>query len=235
NPNIPKGGRVPLTVSANRLQGYEGPIEIEMKGLPAGVTAGPAKISAGEDSTVVVLSASADAFADAPPAALEILGHATINSHDVARSANLNDMLDADMHPELSLQLATIIPPPDVVVTTDLRQVSLEPGQQVTVTLHVERQNGYKGRVPCYVKNLPRGVQVVNIGLNGVLVTESQTSRTFTLRAEDWVKPIEQPIYVVGEVESDSSTNHASPPLELKVTGRKQAQSVAGSQAANVN
>jgi hypothetical protein len=177
NPNIPKGGRMPLTVSVDRLQGYEGPVEIEVKGLPAGVTAGPAKISAGEDSTVVVLSASADASVDAPPGAM----------------------------------------------TTDTRQVSLEPGQQVTVTLHIERQNGYKGRVPCFVKNLPRGVQVVNIGLNGVLVTETQTSRTFTLRAEEWAKPIEQPIYVVAEVESDSSTNHASPSLELKVTEHKQA------------
>ena len=230
NPNIPKGGRVPLTVSVDRLQGYEGPVEVEVKGLPAGVTAGPAKISAGEDSTVVVLTASADASVDAPPGAMEIVGHATINGRDVARSANLNAMLE-----EQSLQLATIIPPPDVVVTTDTRQLSLEPGQQVTVTLHIERQNGYKGRVPCYVKNLPRGVQVVNIGLNGVLVTESQTSRTFTLRAEDWAKPIEQPIYVVAEVESDSSTNHASPPLELKVTEHKQAASTGDSQAARQN
>ncbi len=229
NPNIPKGGRTPLTVSVDRLQGYEGPVDIEVKGLPAGVTAGPAKIAAGEDSTVVVLSASADASADAPPAAMEIVGHATINGREVSRSANLNAMLE-----EQSLQLATIIPPPDVVVTTETRQLSLEPGQQVTVTLHVERQNGYKGRVPCYVKNLPRGVQVVNIGLNGVLVTETQTSRTFTLRAEDWAKPIEQPIYVVAEVESDSSTNHASLPLELKVTEHKQAASAGGPQPASV-
>ena len=79
---------------------------------------------------------------------------------------------------------------------------------------------------PAMSKNLPRGVQVVNVGLNGVLVTETQTSRTFTLRAEEWAKPIEQPIYVVGEVESNSSTNHASPPLELTVTEQKQAASV---------
>ena len=234
NPNIPRGGRTPVTVSVNRLQGYEGPIEMDVKGLPPGVTAGPAKISAGEDSTVVVLSASADAAVDAPPGTMEIVGHATINGRDVARPANLNAMLDADLDPDLSLQLASIIPPPDVVVTTDSRQVSLEPGQEVTVTLHVERRNGYKGRVPCYVKNLPRGVRVVNIGLNGVLVTETQTSRTFTLQAEDWAKPIEQPIYVIGEVESDSSTNHASPPLELKVTDHKQAASAGGSQAVGV-
>jgi hypothetical protein len=235
NPNIPRGGRVPVTVSADRLQGYDGPIEIEVKGLPPGVTADPAKISAGEDSTVVVLSASAGAAPDAPPGAMEIVGHATINGRDVARSANLNAMLDAAFDKELSLQVASIVPPPDVVVTTDITQVSLEPGQQATVTLHVERRNGYKGRVPCFIKNLPRGVQVVNIGLNGVLVTETQTSRTFTLRAEDWAKPIEQPIYVVGEVESDSSTNHASPPLELKVTEHKQAATAGGSQAARVN
>ena len=92
---------MPLTVSVDRLQGYEGPVEIEVKGLPAGVTAGPAKISAGEDSTVVVLSASADASVDAPPGAMEIVGHATINGHDVARSANLNAMLDADLDQDL--------------------------------------------------------------------------------------------------------------------------------------
>jgi hypothetical protein len=235
NPNIPRGGRVPVTVSADRLQGYDGPIEIEVRGLPPGVTADPAKISAGEDSTVVVLSASADAAPDAPPGAMEIVGHATINGRDVARSANMKAMLDAAFDQKLSLQVASIVPPPDVVVTTDITQISLEPGQQATVTLHVERRNGYKGRVPCFIKNLPRGVQVVNIGLNGVLITETQTSRTFTLRAEDWAKPIEQPIYVVGEVESDSSTNHASPPLELKVTEHKQAGTAGGSQSASVN
>ena len=37
NPNIPQGGSVPVTVSVNRFQGYKGPIEIEVKGLPKGV------------------------------------------------------------------------------------------------------------------------------------------------------------------------------------------------------
>ncbi len=67
--------------------------------------------------------------------------------------------------------------------------------------------------------------EVVNVGLNGVLVTEAQTSRTFTLRAEDWAKPIEQPIYVVGQVESNSPTMHPSAPLLLKVAANKQTAS----------
>jgi hypothetical protein len=53
-------------------------------------------------------------------------------------------------------------------------------------------------------------------------VTEVQTSRTFTLHAEDWARPINQPIYVVASVESDSPTMHPSAPLLLNVEGNKQ-------------
>jgi hypothetical protein len=55
NPNIPQDGAVPVTVFVDRFQGYKGPIEIEVKGLPKGVAASKAEISAEEDSTVVVM------------------------------------------------------------------------------------------------------------------------------------------------------------------------------------
>jgi hypothetical protein len=41
------------------------------------------------------------------------------------------------------------------------------------------------------------------------------------LRAEEWVEAIDQPIYVVAEVESNSPTHHASVPLMLNVHGKK--------------
>jgi hypothetical protein len=69
--------------------------------------------------------------------------------------------------------------------------------------------------------------------LNGVLVTEAQSSRTFTLRAEEWAKPVSQPIYVVGEVESNSSTMHPSAPIMLKVTGNRQTASANPDQNSN--
>ena len=224
NPNIPKGGSVPLTVAADRLEGYEGPIRIQVTGLPRGVTASAAAIPEGQNSTVVVLSASADASADAPPASIQILGHASVNGHDLVRVA------DADAR----LQLASVIPPPDVVVAAEPTQIVIKPGQEATVTLRVSRRNGFKGRVPCDVLNLPPGVRVVNVGLNGVLVTQSQTARTFTLRAEDWAKPVEQPIYVVGQVESNSPTLHASAPVMLRVENRQEvAKAAAASKSGN--
>jgi hypothetical protein len=219
NPNIPKGGSIPVTVSVVLIRDFDGPIEIETKGLPQGVSASPATIMPGQDSTVVVLSAAPDASQDARPASIEIVGHAMVNGHDLARTANSSGGTDP------SLQLASIVPAPDVVVTTDQRQISLEPGKETTVTLHVDRRNGFKGRVPCSVENLPPGVLVVNVGLNGVLVTEAQSSRTFTLRAEEWAQPIKQPVYVVATVESNSPTRHPSAPLLLQVEADKQAGS----------
>jgi hypothetical protein len=168
---------------------------------------------------VVVLTAAPDAALDSHPTPIQIIGHAVAEGHDLVRIAN------RDSDREQSLQLASIVPAPDVVVTTDASNVVLEPGKDITIKLNVERHNGFKGRVPCTVQNLPLGVRVVNVGLNGVLVTEAQSSRTFTLRAEDWAKPISQPIYVVGEVESNSSTMHPSAPIMVKVTAGKQTAS----------
>jgi hypothetical protein len=222
NPNIPRGGSVPIEVRADRLQGYEGPIQIEVKGLPHGITAAPATIAAGQDSTQLILLAAGDAAEDAPAAPFEILGRASVDGREIMHKAN------ADSPP---LQVVSVIPPPDVKVTAEPSLIALSPGQEMKVALHVTRQNGFKGRVPCFVANLPPGVRVVNVGLNGVLVTETQTTRTFTLRAEDWAQPIEQPIYVVGQVESNASTFHPSAPLELRIEGRQQAANSTGEAA----
>jgi len=212
NPNIPRGGAALVTVTVSKIRNYSGAIEVEVKGLPAGVSAAPAIIPAGQDSTVVVLTASKDAPLDSHAAQIEFIGHGEADGRKLARTANAQGGM------EPALQLASITPSPDVVVSTDAKQVTLEPGKEATVTLHIDRRNGFKGRVPCFVQNLPPGVRVVNIGLNGVLVTEAQSSRSFTLRAENWAQPITQPIYVVALVESNESTAHPSEPVVLKVT-----------------
>jgi hypothetical protein len=215
NPNIPHGGSIPISVKADRLAGYEGPIEIHVQGLPAGVTAARAAIPAGQTSTVVVLSAGPSASAGAPPLPIKIVGHASVAGRDLVRIANAG----------APLQIASVIPPPDVLVTAEPTHLAIQPGKSIIVTLNVQRQNGFKGRVPCSVENLPPGVRVVNVGLNGVLVAESQSSRTFTLRAEDWAKPITQPIYVVGRVESNSPTMHPSAPILLQVSKGEEKES----------
>jgi len=56
--------------------------------------------------------------------------------------------------------------------------------------------------VPVEVLNLPPGILVTDVGLNGVLLNETEQRRTFTLQALPTAQPIEQPIYVSGKVET---------------------------------
>ena len=75
--------------------------------------------------------------------------------------------------------------------------------------IKVERGPAFSGRVPIKVLNLPVGVQVSNLGLNGVLVREDETERAITLHAEPWVTAAERPFFAVGRAES-AATEHAS-------------------------
>ena len=107
-------------------------------------------------------------------------------------------------------------------MTTDARRIELAPGGQVALTVKVERHNGFTARVPVSVMNLPHGVRVDDIGLNGVMITEEETSRTMHIVAEPWVAAQVQPILVVGRVEVNSPlrNEHAALPVELVIKPR---------------
>lgn len=212
NPNIPRGGRMPIEVSADRMLGYQGPIEIKVLRLPAGVTAAPAVIPAGQQSATVILSASSDASADFAAEPFKVEGIGKVRGRDFTRVADAG----------APLRVAALMPPPDIRVAATPQAIVLKPGETTNVTIQVTRENGFKGRVPCQVENLPPGVRVVNVGLNGVLVHSSESSHTFTLIAEPWAAPITQPAYIVGQVESDATTSHASSPITIKVEGKTQ-------------
>ena len=111
----------------------------------------------------------------------------------------------------------TVTSQPNLKITAHPTRVEIRPGQQVTMTLAVLRSPAFQGRVPIDVKNLPQGVRVLNIGLNGVLITEVQTERTVSLIAEPWARPMVRPFYAVGKAES-AGTEDSSPPIGLVVS-----------------
>ena len=96
------------------------------------------------------------------------------------------------------------------------RSVTIQPGKETRFTVDIERQGKFAGRVPIEVKGLPHGVRVLNIGLNGILITERETSREVVLYAEPWVKPMEHPIVVLARREGTTG-EFAAKPLTLEV------------------
>jgi hypothetical protein len=125
----------------------------------------------------------------------------------------------------------TVMPKANLEVTVDRSVVAIRPGEQAVMTLTVTRSPAFSGRVPIDVRNLPQGVRVLNIGLNGVLVTESQRERTVTLYAEPWTAAMERPFFAVGNAES-AGMSHSSSPILLVVKPRAKGGPATASAAA---
>jgi len=208
NPNVPVGGRIPVTVTALRLDDFDGPIEVSIEDLPAGLSASRGVIEPGRVSTTVLLSADENAHLDrALP--LRVSGKAHDGARQLAHWAS----------PEDKLKLIALMPKPDITMEAKTREVVLEPGKTATVEVEIRRNNNFGGRVPVEVYNLPPTVIVANVGLNGVLITENENHVTFTLQALENAEAIDQPIVLSGNIETraDQQNEYASGPIVLKV------------------
>ncbi|MDQ3652776.1 MAG: PPC domain-containing protein [Acidobacteriota bacterium] len=210
SPNVPLGGSVPVTVTAHRIDGFDGPINVTLEGLPAGLTATAGTILPGHHTTVLSITSAAvskDA-ASTSGAPWRVIGKAAVNGQEVTRVAEFDDPVN----------VVSILSMPELTVAVEPRELVIEPGGEAKVTVTVTRVNGFEGRVPVSVRNLPRAT-TVKVGLNGVLITESETSRTFKIEADPRASTGEQLIYVTGSIETNTPTRaeYAAPPIKLRI------------------
>jgi hypothetical protein len=212
NPNVPRGGRVPVTVFAYRREGFNGPIDVAFRDLPGGLTATTGRILPGESAVALTLSAEANAPSLVTP--LRVVGAATLNGRPVEREARADERVS---------MIATGLPPDVRVTAVTPEVVELAPGGRARVTATIARANGFVGRVPLSVNNLPFRITVPDIGLNGILITEDQTSRSFDIVADERAEPAEQTLYVTARVETNGGTasDHSSLPITIRIVGRQ--------------
>jgi dipeptidyl aminopeptidase/acylaminoacyl peptidase len=212
NPNISRGGTALLNFTVMRRDGFDSAIEVTAEGLPPGVTATPAMIGGDELGGILALSADSSAPAFSPPTW-------RVNAREVVPSSgSLGGPLQRqEIDPGGPAGgWITVTPAPNLTIAARPRRVVIRPGERVSMTLAVDRTPAFSGRVPIDVKNLPQGVRVLNIGLNGVLITEKQVERSVFLLAEPWAQPMTRPFYAVGKAES-AETEDSSPPIELVI------------------
>jgi hypothetical protein len=200
-PKVWKGGAVPVTITATRIDGFDGPIDVKFDGLPAPFHAPATRIEAGQLTAAVALSAGNGPVPDKiPPLKLE--ARAAIDGKEVVREAVGSP--------------PAVVEPGDLVTTTNLAELVIQPGTEAKLRVKIERRNGHKGRVPLDVRGLPHGVRVLHVGLNGILILPNQTEREVVIYAEPWVKPMETPFVVLSRSER-KGTEHAAPSVTLKV------------------
>lgn len=207
-PNIPQGERIPVRVTAFRQDGFDGAIRVSVDDLPPGIHATESVIPPGQMVATLMLRADSDAaIGEAHP--LKIRGTARVEGTEISKWANQGDRL----------QFVSVTAPADILITTDKHEVVLEPGQDARITVSVTRKNGFGGRVPVEVLNLPPHTDTPEVGLNRIMITEEKESRTFSIRALPGAKPIEQLIYVAGIVETRSPqpTSFTAEPIVLRI------------------
>jgi hypothetical protein len=213
NPNIPEASKVPVEVRVFRREGFQGPVQVDFENLPNGLTGTSGVIPPGEDSVTLLLSLAPGAHLQDGWTSFRILGKAKLGNELAIRVANEGE----------PLKVIASMPAPDIRVYVKNKKIAISPEGEAQMTLGVERFNGFKGRVLFRIQDLPYGVRPVNVGLNGVMIAENETERTFTLECRSFVKPALRRVLAVGIVEALVPTEHPSEPVLLEVVGAEHA------------
>jgi hypothetical protein len=192
----------------NRIDGFDGPVKVDLSGQAPFVISSPVVVEAGhvEAQGSVYLPAmwpTTQPISDAP---VKVMATAIIDGKPVSKPLpDLPKLLIGDK-PMMTVALDPIDSTAD--------GITVVPGQRVAAWLRVKRGT-HKGLVSFEVENLPHGVIVADIGLSGVLIPDGQDERQIFLKCAPWVAPQSRPCHARA-LQGDNPT---SPPVMLHVAG----------------
>ncbi len=196
NPKVSPGSARELRFAAKRREGFTGPIRIDVSNLPAGFTAGtPVEIEAGQLGAVTALFAEADAKApdEAADKAVKVMATAQIRGHEVVHELGTLGDLQLGKPPRVTVEILAGSDRAHVKETPGQPlEFTIRPGETITARVRAVRHD-FKDRIELggedSGRNLPHGLFVDNIGLNGLLIVEGQTERDFFITAAPMAQP----------------------------------------------
>ena len=219
NLTVNAGSGREFTVTAERLDGFDGDIKVELAGLPPGFSVStPLVIPAGHTEAKGTINAALEAARpdDTNASMTMVTATATIDGKAVTKEANNFGKIALGEKPKLFLAFE---PDPKAQPSTPVSQdanraleITIGPGQTVPAWLKIKR-NGHDDLVTFTVENLPHGVIVDNIGLNGVLIPKGENERQIFLTAAKWVPETDQLCYAV----ENQAGRQTSLPVLLRV------------------
>ena len=209
NPTVAKGSGQRFAINVDRIDGFDGEIRVEISDLPSGfIASSPIVVQAGHASAFGTLNATESAIPPAADHRSKIVATAEINGQRIEKtSATLGKITLADTAPlYVTLETTNAATP----------EITIAPGGIVPAHLKI-RRNGHTELVTFQVENLPHGIIVDNIGLNGVLIPKDQNDREIFFRAERWVPETDRLCYAV----ANEAGRQTSLPLLIKVRTTK--------------
>jgi WD40 repeat protein len=211
-------------VVAERKDGYEGEIQVEVKNLPDGFHAtSPLTIESGHVEAVGAIYAleGAKTLTEEQAKAISIESTAEIAGESVSKTSQGVSVVTVE-EKEPKVSFAIIAGPDDPLPEErDFEKplvLEIRPGES-TMAYIVAKRNGHKGPIKFgnegSGRNLPHGVKVDDIGLNGLMIPAGQLRQRFFIKAEEFVKPQSRMFHL----KVDNVDKLVCPPVVLKVVG----------------
>jgi hypothetical protein len=233
---IGPGSSTAWFAQVTRSNGFEGPVQIEVGGLPKGVTVNTLTIPPSMTQGLLVVTAAADAPRDAVN--VQILGKAKIKDGDgkeetIVRPATPNEEIylpgGGRGRFEVRMQTVAVTESSDILkVEVTPKTVSLKPGEEVRLDVTVLRRADYDKSISMDIllrhlgqvfgNPLPTDVTIVEAKSKTLLGTGSKGH--IVLRAGPNATPIENvPISVLVHVSINFvvKVSYSSPPILLTI------------------
>jgi hypothetical protein len=233
---IGPGSSTAWYVQVARTNGFAGPVQVEVKGLPRGVAVNPLTIPAEMTQGLLVVTAAKDAPRDA--ANIQVIGTAHIPQSDgkqrtLTRPAGPIEEIYAPgggrLRYEVKMQTVAVTDTSDIqLVVVSPQTIILHPGQEAVIDVVLERRPDYKKDVTLdlllrhlgaiYGNPLPPGVTIVE-GKSKTLLGGGSKGR-IVIRAAPDTGPIEHvPICVLANVSVNFvvKISYASAPIWVSI------------------
>ena len=224
---IGAGSGKEFTVTAARKDEFDGEIQLDFANLPPGfhVTT-PLTIEAGQTAAYGAITADADAPPPTPENAklAKVAASAMVDGKRIQKPPIELGEFKLAPRPKFLVQ---VLPLPDarqdagfvVGANGQPTELAISPGETISAMLRIER-NGFDDEIKLggehAGRNLPHGVYVDNIGLNGVTLLQGETERTVFITARKWV-PEQSRLF---HLRSEADEKQTSWPVLLHVRKR---------------
>jgi hypothetical protein len=233
---IGPGSSMPWYVIVTRSNGFAGPVEVAIEGLPPGVAASRLTIPATMTQGLVVLTA--DLSAKVGASMVRVVGKASIKSSDgPERTVLQSSVVSEEIYMpgggrgrfEADMPAVAVTEPSDILrVDVTPKEISLKPGEEVRLDVTIERRKDYDKSVSLdillrhlgsvYGNPLPPGVTIVE-GKSKTLIGTTSKGH-IVLKADATAAPIENvPVSVLAHVSINFvvKISYSSPVIPLSI------------------
>lgn len=183
NPYLDQGSHSLITVNMARKDGFDGEVILFTKDLPTGIVASGAKIGKGQSSTVMTLTATAEAPLGAATFPLKIFGRdANVpNGPEVAVRGTENLEYVTSQYQKIPVADCVLAVTPVSVpfsMTAASNEILLVKEQPNSLKVNIDRRPGVVGAVTLTLQGLP-----ANVNAPGVTIPPEQSEGTIVLTA----------------------------------------------------